>query len=380
MKRLRIAVAGILNKPIQQNSIGGTEVFTYQLIEGLVKKGHHVILFATSDSKTSADKISVCSSKDIRGIVEGGIETRFPYHLLQSRNIIDKSNKFDIIHNNYFDSFLFTAFSEWLKCPLITTAHNDFWQFPHLSKILKSFHRHKRDGLIFVSEKARELAKYPPDSFTIYNGIDANTYKFDSVGGDYGLWLSRMVPHKGAKEAVEVANKANIKLKLNHYSTIKPEYTQYYQEHVKKFLNKKIMIVYNDDLPSKINLYQKAKVFLFPVMWEEPFGYVLIEAMACGTPVVAYAKGATPEVIEDGVTGFLVNPSDNDKRGNWIVKQSGITGLVKAINIIKQMSQTNYINMRKKCRERVEKYFTIDRMVDQYLELYNKLILDYKPI
>src|ERR1035437_899440 len=126
---MKIAIAGILNKPITSNSLGGTEQFTFDLAQELVNRSYDVSLFATSDSEVSAKLISVCSSNDSNEVTEGGIGTRIPYQLLQSSNIANVSGEFDIVHNSYFDPFLLTPFSPWFKCPLVTTVHSDFWQF-----------------------------------------------------------------------------------------------------------------------------------------------------------------------------------------------------------------------------------------------------------
>src|SRR3972149_10093640 len=129
---MRIAIAGILNIAILKNSLGGTESFTYHLTESLYNRKHDVTLFADSDSQTSAHLVSLCSEKEIKGVLESGIEARFLYHLLQTKEIAKRSSEFDVVHNNYYDSFFFTPFVDWFDCPTITTVHNDFWQLNHL--------------------------------------------------------------------------------------------------------------------------------------------------------------------------------------------------------------------------------------------------------
>ncbi len=120
--------------------------------------------------------------------------------------------------------------------------------------------------------------------------------------------------------------------------------------------------------------YQSSKVFLFPVILEEPFGFVMAESMACGTPVVAYAKGAVPELVKDGLTGYIVNSSDDDIRGNWIIKKTGVKGLCEAINKIYSLQKDKYEEMRTNCRKHVEANFDIDRMVKEYIDVYKRLI------
>ena len=136
---------------------------------------------------------------------------------------------------------------------------------------------------------------------------------------------------------------------------------------------------YSHILPSPINieaknqLYGKASYFLYPIVWEEPFGLVFLEAMASGTPVIAFAKGAVPEIIKDGETGFIVNPLDNDIRGDWIIKKTGIEGLAQAIEKISSMSDTEYRQMRQNCRKHVEENFIVEKMANEYVEVYKKI-------
>ena len=126
--------------------------------------------------------------------------------------------------------------------------------------------------------------------------------------------------------------------------------------------------------PRREEVMGRAKCLLFPIKWEEPFGMVLIEAMACGTPVVAYARGSVPEIIKDGETGFIVNSSDSDIRGDWIVKKTGIAGLCEAVEKIYSMSKVEYQKMRHACRTHVEANFTVEKMADNYEKVYQKIL------
>lgn len=371
---MKIGIAGILNKPIVKNSAGGTETFTFGLVEELVKRQNDVTLFATSDSLTSARLQSVCSSVQSSGVKEAGISLLVPYHLLQSREIVSRSKEFDIIHNNYFDSYLFTSFSNWLSCPLVTTVHNDFWQFPNLRSVLEKTRRKGKDGLVFVSHKAKELAGNPSDSYVIHNSIDFNAYEFSKDGGDALFWLSRVVENKGAREAIQAARATNKPLILSGYVIASEKYETYYSTYIKPYLSSSITDVGGADSPEKkIKLYGNAKVFLFPILWEEPFGLVMLEAMSCGTPVIAYAQGAIPEVIVDGKTGFIVNRSNEDIRGDWIIKKTGIEGLSEAVERIYSMSNADYLTMRQNARQHVEDNFGLAHMVDEYEKLYKML-------
>lgn len=129
-----------------------------------------------------------------------------------------------------------------------------------------------------------------------------------------------------------------------------------------------------ENLDEKQMIYGKAAYFLYPVQWEEPFGLVFLEAMTCGTPVIAFARGAVPEIIVDGVTGFIINPSDDDIRGDWIIKKTGVDGLREAIERISSLSKVNYEKMRQACRKHVEENFTVEKMVENYEKVYKKVI------
>lgn len=370
---MRIAIAGILNKPILKSSFGGTESFTYQLTENLVRRFHDVTLFADAKSQTSARLESFFSFED-QDLMHGTrIEARFLYHLLQTREIAKRSLEFDLVHNNYYDSFFFTPFIDWFSCPTITTVHNDFWQYKDMKSFFMKTYRPGKDIYVFVSNNARKLAGDPEGSLTIYNGINVSDYAFEPFPNDsYLFWLSRVTPKKGAKEAVEAAIKTQKKLILSGmYPT---EYKNYFQKYVGNLLSETINFIGPQAFKEKINYYKNARAFIFPIQWEEPFGLVMIEAMATGTPVVAFARGSVPEVIKDGETGFIVNPSDEDLRGEWIIKKTGIDGLCEAVEKIYSMPEDQYREMRRNCRAHVEKNFTVEQMVSNYEKVYQQIL------
>jgi len=371
---MRIAIAGILNIAILKNSLGGTESFTYHLTESLYNRKHDVTLFADSDSQTSARLVSLCSEKEIKGVLESGIEARFLYHLLQTKEIAKRSSEFDVVHNNYYDSFFFTPFVDWFDCPTITTVHNDFWQFKHMKKFFMNTYRPGKDIYVFVSENARKLAGNPVGSVAIHNGIDVSSYTFKSIpNGSYLFWLSRISPNKGPKEAVETALKTKKKLVLSA-PPCPAGHRDYFDKYVGNLLSESIRFIGPLSSEEKISHYANAKAFIFPIQWEEPFGLVMVEAMACGTPVVTFARGSVPEVIKDGETGFIVNPSSKDIRGSFIVKKTGIEGLCEAVEKIYSMPKDEYMQMRRNCRTHVEKNFTVERMVDDYEKVYRNIL------
>jgi glycosyltransferase involved in cell wall biosynthesis len=210
---------------------------------------------------------------------------------------------------------------------------------------------------------------------TVYNGLDISSYSLNTqtLNNNYGLWLGRVKRKhdKGLKEAVITAEKA----KSNLHIVAKIDDQEFFDTEIKPNMGKYCTIISNPQTLSKKNdLYGQASYFIYPVRWEEPFGFVFVEAMACGTPVIAFAKGAVPEVILDGKTGFVVNPSDDDIRGDWIIKKTGTEGLREAVERIHSMPENEYLQMRKNCREHVEKNFTIKRMAEEYENVYKKIL------
>lgn len=365
---MKIAVATGLVRTVSPDTVGGTEMFTHILTESLVKKGLDVTLFATSDSTTKAKLQGVCSSEQTDGIYEGPVEVRIPYEVIQAQKIISQSKDFDLIHNNYWHYYMLPAFSSYAQCPIITTIHNNFWASPNLKNILFTTHRRGKDVVVFLTKAAQAKAENNVDSVVINNGIDISSFAFSSKAEDYVLFLARIVPSKGIEHAVAAASQGNFSLTVAGAQSTRPDDKVFFEKKITPNFSSKIKYV---GVPgsNKLSLYQNAKAFIFPAQAEEQFPLTVLEAMACGTPVIAYNRGALSEEVEDGVTGFIIDP-DNEERpgkGSWIIKKQGIEGLVEAVNRIGEIDRAN-------CRKRVEENFTRERMIEQYISLYNRLL------
>jgi glycosyltransferase involved in cell wall biosynthesis len=153
------------------------------------------------------------------------------------------------------------------------------------------------------------------------------------------------------------------------------ENVNFFDQELSPFIdNINVIYIDNTERDEALELFKRSKAFLFPVQWEEPFGLVMIESMACGTPVIAFARGSVPEIIKDGETGLIVNPSDGDIRGNWLVKKTGIEGLCEAIDKIYSLPVGQYQQMRRNCRSLVEKNFTVEKMVNEYEKVYQQIL------
>jgi glycosyltransferase involved in cell wall biosynthesis len=365
---MKVAILASLLRPISPESNGGTEAFAHILTEGLVQKGADVTLFATSDSKTDAKLVSVCSSTQTNGVSEGTIATNVLYEMFQSRNVIQQSKDFDVIHNNYFHFYNLTNFAAFTDRPIITTMHNHFWESPGIKEILVKTHRKGKDVVVFASRAAQKLAENLVDTEVIYHGIDISAFPFSAQTEDYVLWFSRLVPDKGIKPAMDAALAGNFPLVVAGGLPVRPEHKKFVDEQVMPFFSDTIKYAGVPDEEQRLSLYQHAKALLFPTALDEQFGLVLAEAMACGTPVIGYNRGAVSEVIKDGVTGFVIDPDDTPRpgKGSWVIKKQGVEGLIEAVNRFGEID-------RSACRAHIEKNFSRKRMVEEYMKLYERV-------
>lgn len=372
-KKLRIAIGATLHKKLDSNSSGGTEVFSYLLSKELVKRGHRVDVFASGDSNVEGNLQGISEESEIN-VLDQNQNLFYGYQLLESELIASQESRFDIIHANYFEPFLFAPFSKLIQKPVVFTVHSDLLDSEKWQKVIEQMIK-PSDKLIFVSKSAMDRAAYIQNKDYIYNGVDTSLFAFSDSSDDYLLWLGRFRQKKGIGEAVELASGIQAKMIISGVMDNTKEKI-FFDENLRPRIDssKNISLVEKPQkISDKIMLYQKAKAFLFPILWEEPFGLVMTEAMSCGTPVIAYAKGAIPEVVRDGVTGFIVNSSAEDIRGDWIIKETGIEGLRKAVEKIYSMPLDQYAQMRRACRQHVEDNFSIIKMVDRYEELYRKI-------
>jgi glycosyltransferase involved in cell wall biosynthesis len=267
-------------------------------------------------------------------------------------------------------------FARFVKKPIVVTMHGSIDE-SFSKKFFSQFKGIK--NVFFVSISNSQRKSMPDLNYirTIYHGVDVtNSFKFNEKGDGYILWTGRAIPDKGLDIVLSVIKKTRKKAKI--FPIIKEEYLAWLHREVLKKRNLinqvvKINIDFDVNRAELITHYQNSKLFLFPVQVEEAFGFVLIESMSCGTPVVAFARGSVPEVVKDGETGFIVNPSDTDIRGNWIIKKTGLEGLCEAVERIYSMPKEQYLQMRVACRQHVEKNFSVERMVDEYIGVYKEL-------
>lgn len=346
MKKLKIAQVAPLWFSIPPKKYGGIEWVVYNLCEGLTKLGHKVTLFATGDSEVPCKLVATYP----RSLIEEGISWRDPtYNLLNLTEAFKKSKDFDIIHTHidlweaYFPPLTKTISVHTIHNPLYSTAKKDSRLY-----ILENF---KDQNFVAISKAQKRLSKVKLNFVAvIYNGIRIEDFKFNPSPKDYFVWAARIDKYKGIENAIEIAKKGKVKLVLA--GRLDPSQEEYFKKKIKPHLGEQIKFIGEYSKEEKSNFFGQAKALLYPIEWHEPFGLNMVEAMACGTPVIAFNKGSVPEVVKDKKTGFVVN---NIKEAVWAVKN---------IEKIK----------REDCREWVEKKFTTEIMVKNYEKLYYKLL------
>ncbi len=336
---MRIAQIAPLWIPVPPHTYGGTELVVSWLCDELTRRGHEVTLFATEDSKTSAKLVPIWP----KSLWRAKLKAPHAVYALLYEKLISLQNNFDIIHDHC--EFYTSAYTKLLKPPIITTLHHPLNEE---TRIL--YKRFPNVNYISISENQRRSGPGLNILKTIYHGLPLERYPFNEKPKDYVLWLSKICPGKGIAEAIDIAKLSKENLIIS--GNILPAYAEYFNFRIKPLIDgKKIQFVGASDFKKKIELVKNAKAFIFPVKRAEPFGLVVIEAMACGTPVIAYKEGAMPELIKDGKTGFLVN---------------SVEEACQALKKIKTISRAD-------CRDHINKNFNLKRMVNRYEKLYKKL-------
>ena len=345
---------------------GAAEQITHELCERLVDRGLDVTLFASGDSQTRARLVSVrekASANDPEVGIANGHDME--YVLISKCYQMARGGAFDIIHAQH--SRRVAYFTPFVTTPTVSTLHSPL----SAKETIVLSHFAKSQWYVSISNAQRAPSPNLNYAANIYHGLDLQRFPPGNGEGEYMLWAGRITPEKGVLEAIDLSAVTHKPLTIVGEAMKDDPYGLEVAKKAQSDLVKTYGWVNRERLHE---FYRQAKLFLFPIQWEEPFGLVLIEAMASGTPVVAMARGSVPEVVEDGVTGFIVNASEEDRRGEWVIKESGIRGLQKAIERIYAMTSGNYAAMREACRSRVQKHFTLDAMAEAYANLYQRLV------
>lgn len=334
---MRVAMLSSISWRTPPRAYGPWELITSLLTEALIERGVDVTLFATLDSITKGKIDGVAP----QGYSEDQSVNPKVWEALHIAHCFERAGEFDLIHNQA--DFLPLIFARMVEAPIVTTIHG--FSSP---KILPVFQRYNdRSAYVAISAADRDPSlRY---AATIHHGIAIDEFPFDPVGSDDLLFFGRIHPDKGAGEAIRAAQAVGRRLIMA--GIIQDQ--EYHARDVAPFIDGD-MVDFRGVLGGvdRVRALGRARAMLHLIGFEEPFGLSVIESMACGTPVIAYRRGSMPELIVDGVTGFLVDTFD------------------QAIAAIERVAEID----RASCRQHVERHFTVDRMADRYLDLYRQLL------
>ena len=340
---MRIAIIAPPWVPTPPQAYGGIEAVVDSLATGLQSHGHEVFLFATGDSTSQ-----VPLGYRFENALGVGREDATIVELVQVMSAYDMVREFDIVHDHTHVGPAYSA--RFPDLPVVTTNHIPFGDG------VDSYYRAIGDRVpvIAISNAQARSARGVNIVDVIHHGVDPAEFAIGEGKGGYALFLGRMSPDKGVHTAIEVARAAGIPLKIAAKCREGKEIS-YYEEVIKPKLGGGIEYLGEATFEEKVELLGGAACLLNPIDWQEPFGMVMIEAMACGTPVVATHAGAAPEIVVDGETGFLAD---------------SVEELVEAVKKVSGLD-------RRKCRTRVEESFSKELMVEKHLDVYEKVVANF---
>ncbi|MBN1597783.1 MAG: glycosyltransferase family 4 protein [Bacteroidales bacterium] len=334
---MRIAILSSIAWRTPPRKYGPWEQVASNIAEGLIERGLEVTLFATGDSITKGELASVCEHPYAE---DPSIDPKVA-ECLHISNLMEQANNFDIIHNNF--DFMPLSYSRLIKTPILTTIHG--FSSPQIIPVYKKYNSTSHYVSISNSDRNPEL-KYMA---TIYNGINLNEFKFNSEPENYLLFFGRIHPEKGTYESIQIAKRSKRKLIIS--GLIQDQ--EYFDNKVKPFINNDdIVYVGNSGPNERLKLLGGAYALIHLIKFEEPFGLSVVEAMACGTPVIAFNRGAMPELILDGKTGFLVK------------------NIKEALSAVRNIKMIN----RKSCSEWASSKFSRQKMIEGYLYVYKQIL------
>jgi glycosyltransferase involved in cell wall biosynthesis len=343
---MKIAQVAPLYESVPPKFYGGTERVVSYLTEELVRQGHEVTLFASGDSVTRANLVPAWH-RALR--LDKRCIDHFAHHVLLMEKVFQVASDFDIIHW-HIDYFHFPL-SRRHPYPQLTTLHGRL-DLPDLVPLYKEF---TEMPVVSISDAQRAPLPWANWQATVYHGYPIDTYRFAESPGEYLAFLGRICPEKRVDTAIAIAKEVGMPLKIA--AKVDKVDEVYFADQIKPLLDHpSVDYVGEIGEGEKSDFLGGAAALLFPIDWPEPFGLVMIEAMACGTPVIARNRGSVPEVLEQGVTGFICD---------------GVEDSVLAVKRLDTLS-------RKRCREVFESRFTVTRMAEDYMKLYERAISDRK--
>ena len=342
---MRIAQVAPIYEPVPPRLYGGTERVVSYLTEELVRRGHDVTLFASGDSRTAARLVAV-TDRALR-LDRTSREVLAADFSRQLGRVFRNAREFDVIHCHV--DYLAYPFASLVRAPTLHTLHGRL-DLPYLEPVFRDF---PEVPLVSISDAQRApLASLPLTwAGTVYHGIPLDRSPFVAQPDDYLAFLGRLSPEKQPEVAIEVARRVGMPLKMA--AKIDENDREFVEQVIRPLLDDPLIEFIGEvEDDRKAEFLGDARALLFPIDWPEPFGLVMIEAMACGTPVIARPCGSVPELVEDGRTGFVGDT---------------IEDLVEAVKRIDTID-------RAECRRLVERRFSVPRMVDDYEALYRRAL------
>ena len=360
---MKIAMLGPITREISRKTTGSRPKLVYDLSNYLTKQGHEVTVYGSADSKVNARLVSVVpqSIYSLPTATDNPFYIHTSYLSVYIEEFLKRANEYDIINNHFYPEYFPLHFTRFINTPIVTTTH--FCRIEDIKHVYKYF-----PNTYYVAISEDQIRRGKPIKFIgiVRNGIDISDFLYNDTPKDYLLFFGRMkffkdakrnqVDPKGVTDAIKVAELLNEKLIIAGNC----ETQDFFDKTIKPHLNDKITFPGPVDalgpfgLKEKVKLYQNAKTLLFPSNWDEGLPLVPLEAMACGTPVIAYYNTSLPEEIIDGKTGYIVPKGD-------------YRAMAKAVKKIDQIK-------RKDCRKHIENNFTTEVMGRNYEELYKKIL------
>lgn len=339
---MRIAQVAPLYESVPPKYYGGTERVVSYLTEELVGQGHDVTLFASGDSVTAARLVAPCY-RSLR--LDKSCIDQMAHHVVEIEKVFRSASQFDIIHSHL--DYLPFPLARRERTPVLTTLHGRL-DLPDLIPLYREF---SEMPVVSISDAQREPLPSLNWQGTLYHGLPANRYTFREEPGNYLAFLGRICPEKRVDTAIEIAKCAGMELKIA--AKVDRVDREYFNAVIHPLLDHPL-IEYVGEIGEgeKDEFLGNAYALLFPIDWPEPFGLVMIEAMACGTPIIARCRGSVPEVMEEGVTGFICDSVE------------------EAIRAVEEVANLK----RKWCRQAFEKRFTVTQMALGYLAIYERLM------
>jgi glycosyltransferase involved in cell wall biosynthesis len=341
---LRIAQIAPLYESVPPKLYGGTERVVFHLTEGLVRLGHEVTLFASGDSRTSARLVSPCSTA-LR--LNSKCQDPMPYHVVSLDQVAELADEFDVLH--FHTDYLHFPLSKNLHLPSITTLHGRL-DLPDLQPLFRTFASAPVVSISLAQRRPLPRANWVGN---IHHGFPADLYKPRFQQGKYLAFLGRISPEKRPDRAIEIAIRCGMHLKIA--AKVDRVDQQYFEAKIKPLLKHPAIEFIGEITDQEKNEFLgNAYAYIFPIDWPEPFGLTMIEAMACGTPTIAFRCGSVPELVTEKVTGFVVDD------------------LASAVASVARIPEID----RRACRAAFDKRFTAQRMSAEYVSLYQRSLRD----